>query len=101
MSPDRVERDQLFQHQLDAAETDDLRKMYSDVHRIITHPETMPAYAAIVADVDGNVWVKEYRPPWESGAALWRVFSAEGTAIAQALLPGDLAVHEPAKFLSS
>lgn len=89
-----AERGRFFQFQLDGAEDDEDRRSYNEVHRIITHPETMPAFSAVIADLAGNVWVKDYRVPWESGPALWRVFSPEGRGIAHVLLPAELIVHE-------
>lgn len=89
-----AERSRYFEHELEELEPGDPRDQYVDVHRVIAAPPTMPAYSAIVGDVAGNLWVREYRVPWENGPTTWRIFAPNGEALALAYLPDDLVVHE-------
>lgn len=89
-----AERSRYFEHQLAELDPDDPRNPYVQVHRIIAVPPTMPAFSAMIADADGNLWVKEYRVPWATGPAIWRIFAPNGEARAIAHLPDDLVVHE-------
>lgn len=49
-------------------------------------PETMPAYARILADEAGNLWVEEYRPPGGT-VPRWSVFGPAGRWLGDVTLP--------------
>lgn len=52
----------------------ELRRVLGRMPRL----ETMPAHGRFLADTQGCLWVEEYRPPFETGPAVWTVFDADG-----------------------
>ena len=71
--------------------------------RNATHPSrsTVPAFEAIVADSEGNIWVKHYQlssryrvrdDPAEPN--VWSVFNPSGAFVSDVTLPPDLAVTQ-------
>ena len=48
--------------------------------------ETMPAFASLVTDRLGNLWVQEYGAPGDR-AAVWSVFDAQGAVIGRLTMP--------------
>ncbi len=56
-------------------------------------PETMPAYGAILVDLDGNLWIADYRP-FGDERAMWRVFDSELRLLGTVETPQDLTVQE-------
>jgi hypothetical protein len=50
------------------------------------YPQTMPSYAGLLVDSDGNLWTKEFAFPSRS-AVRWKVRSQEGGVIATVSLP--------------
>lgn len=59
------------------------------------YPPTMSPVEGVVADREGNVWVKEPQPPdtWDR-LARWSVFNPDGRWIATVETPGRLAVEQ-------
>jgi hypothetical protein len=55
--------------------------------------KTLPAYAAIVLDSDGLVWVQDYPRPGAQ-ATRWSVFTSQGVQRAELMLPANLEVYE-------
>jgi len=61
--------------------------------------QQLPIYAALIADVEGNIWVKNYEPaadnswtgsqPWGPGGT-WRVFNSLGSELGSVAVPDDL-----------
>jgi len=57
------------------------------------YPSTLPAFADLVVDADGNLWVLEYARPG-SDERRWTVFSPEGRALGSVVTPPGLRVLE-------
>ena len=55
------------------------------------YAERFPAYGAFTHDLAGNLWVEEYRRPWEEGSR-WTVFTREGVLLGNIALPRDLTI---------
>jgi hypothetical protein len=55
-------------------------------------PETMPAYRSLLADLEGNLWVQEFRLSEE--APEWSVFDSEGRYLGLVEIPADGTVTE-------
>lgn len=51
---------------------------------------TMPAFAKLRVDRDGNVWVQRYRTEWDEGKSEWLIFDTSGQLTARAELPPGL-----------
>jgi hypothetical protein len=55
----------------------------------------MPAYAALLVDPPGNVWVQEtQRPGDRDGGAEWTVFDRRGRLVATVRTPPGLTVRQ-------
>ena len=52
----------------------------------ISHYETLPAYSAVLADSDHNLWVREYGRPG-ADRSRWTVFDRDGAFLAFAEMP--------------
>ena len=61
--------------------------MWRRASRALGFPATMPLYAELDVDREGNLWVRKYAPPWESGAWTWMVFSPDGDQLASVEVP--------------
>jgi len=58
-------------------------------------PRTMPAYAALLADPRGNIWVQEtQRPGGRGGGVDWTVFDGGGRLVATVKTPAGLTVRQ-------
>ena len=56
---------------------------------------TFPAFAEIMSDAAGYLWVREYEPPKEAGPApLWTVFSPAGRVLGFVETPAGLKIYE-------
>lgn len=62
----------------DQAERRRAREAVDQYLRESALPEVMPAYSDLIVDANGNLWVRDYQPPWELGSAPWSVFGPEG-----------------------
>lgn len=60
--------------------------------RDIPIPSALPAFDQIRLDTQGNLWVREYRVPADSGEQRWAIFSTEGDLLAFSIMPGGLRV---------
>lgn len=57
--------------------------------------ETFPAFAQVVADALGHLWVREYDLPGEERAnPLWTVFDPDGRVVGFVETPHGLRIHE-------
>lgn len=68
---------------------DQLRRDYA----AIPTPRTLPAYASLVVDSEGLLWVQDYPRRLEK-TVTWSVFTSAGTSVASVSLPTDLEVYE-------
>jgi len=58
-------------------------------------PETLPAFATVLADALDHLWVREYPVPGrESASPVWTVFDPEGRALGFVETPPRLLVYE-------
>lgn len=55
--------------------------------------EAFPAFASVLVDRLGYLWVREYRLPGDTGR-LWTVFDPEGRALGLFEMPGSFSVEE-------
>ena len=60
--------------------------------RATPYPRTMLAFDRFLADPEGNLWVREYAPPWEQGGRDWSVFNIEGNWLGVVRVPATLEV---------
>jgi hypothetical protein len=56
-------------------------------------PETMPAYSDIIVDLEGNLWVGEYRRPGDDQPR-WTVFDPDGVMLGGVETPQRLRIFE-------
>lgn len=74
-----------------AARRRELRERFAEVPM----PETFPAFAAIVADALGHLWVQEYDlPGQERPSPLWTVFDPAGRVLGFIETPSGLRIYE-------
>lgn len=68
---------------------------YREDIRHLTRVPTLPALSALLVDDEGNLWVREYDPPWhaQTGSSHWAVFSVDGTLRARLTTPPGLDVR--------
>ncbi|HEX2166899.1 MAG TPA: hypothetical protein VHG09_06625, partial [Longimicrobiales bacterium] len=64
----------------------DIERMFADMPM----PETMPEFAKLRVDRDGNMWVQRYRTEWDEGMSEWLIFDDDGRLTARAELPPTL-----------
>lgn len=80
----------ILEGRLAGIEDEERRRRTRDRYDALELPERMPAYSDLVVDGEGHLWVKEYRPPWETGPEAWNVFSPEGRWLGSVDLPEGL-----------
>jgi hypothetical protein len=56
-------------------------------------PELVPAVEGIIVDGLGDVWVQEYRLPWQQ-ARVWHVLSPDGTWLGDMTTPPGVTVYD-------
>ncbi|HUH11746.1 MAG TPA: hypothetical protein VMK65_01495 [Longimicrobiales bacterium] len=59
------------------------------LHANLPEPATMPTHGQLHVDTEGNLWVEEYRTPWEE-ARRYGVYAPDGALLARAELPDGL-----------
>lgn len=60
-----------------------------------TFPKEMPAYQGLQVDARDNLWVEDYRAPWEMEAApRWEVFDPDGVWLGTVETPAGLQIYE-------
>jgi len=89
-----ADKEEWFDYQTRDVEAPQLLSMYRAVRGAAEPPATAPAFSDIVIDLEGNLWVQDYEPPWGRGPSKWRVFDPKGRGVAIAQLPKGLDVHE-------
>jgi hypothetical protein len=73
----------------EASRRPDIERLYRD----IPFPATMPAFADLRVDADGNLWVLEATPP-TTDRRLWTVFDTAGRMMGSIETPPAVAVRE-------
>ena len=77
---------------------EDLRKaLEADMKKVRQSQldEHFPAFAAIMSDAAGYLWVREFEPPKEAGPApVWTIFSPEGRVLGFVETPPGLKIYE-------
>lgn len=76
-------REHALEESGSAIQRQNIERMFRDVPM----PSTMPAFARLRVDEGGDVWIEEYRPPWEEGDGRWLVFGAGGRLRARVTMP--------------
>lgn len=76
-----------------AGQTEARQKSIRESFAEMQLPKTIPAYQRMIVDVEGMVWVQDYRRKSPTTAA-WTVFTRDGKQIAEVTLPLHLTVTE-------
>ena len=85
--------DRFVSEQLSRA-TDIRRRIIERQYRDMEFPERFPAYARLLVDVPGNLWVQDYRRPGDEDRGVWSVFGADGVQIAAVATAPGLHIYE-------
>lgn len=57
--------------------------------------EQFPAFASVMSDAQGHLWVEEFKPPGEEQpGVIWTVFDPEGRALGFVETPAELEIYE-------
>ncbi len=56
-------------------------------------PEYVPAYEGLLVDDAGNLWVRDYRLPWDTVPS-WKVFDPEGRWLGTVQTPVRFAIFQ-------
>jgi hypothetical protein len=88
---DAAARDAALAHARRNARDDNARRDLERIHGEMNLTGQMPAFSILRGDEDGNLWVQDYRTPWDEGPSTWRIFDPEGVLIATAMLPARFA----------
>lgn len=87
--------DAFRRSRLDRAESPSARRFAeAAVGEHVPVNDRFPAFSALTMSEDGEVWVKRYRRPRDSGSDQWLVFSADGRFRCHAQTPAGLEVYE-------
>jgi hypothetical protein len=65
-----------------------LRAGLRQSYRSLPRPEFLPAYAAMLVDANGNIWLADAEDPLRNSNG-WTVYDPDGIAIARVTLPGS------------
>ena len=80
-------------------EDDNLRRQLRQMFADVPLPETVPAFASLTVDTDGDLWVKESAFP-DTETNRWTVFGVDGVLLAQVdMLPRFTPHHVGADFV--
>lgn len=60
----------------------------------ISPAEFVPTHTELIFDRLGNLWVENYRHPWEASPRMWSVFGRDGRWLGDLELPDGLQVYE-------
>ncbi|MGD2154971.1 MAG: hypothetical protein PVG79_17025 [Gemmatimonadales bacterium] len=61
----------------------------------VTPPSLMPTHSALAFDPSANLWVENYRVPWDTDSPrTWSVFDPDGRWLGDVEIPQGLRVHE-------
>lgn len=55
--------------------------------------DSMPAFRALKLDAEGNLWVEEYRAPWETERR-WQIFDTDGRWLGRLVTPPGFVVMD-------
>jgi len=88
-----AEADSAINNPVARATTPEQRRRRAERYAGIRFPETMPAYSAIEADRDGNLWVAHYQAGPDDPFR-WSVFDGLGRLLGSLDMPPGLTVYE-------
>lgn len=77
---------QFRTERLDRAEREGTRPVMERMLSEMPYPEMMPPYGGLQVDLDGSLWVADYRAGREE-QPLWRVFSGDGEYLGAVAMP--------------
>jgi hypothetical protein len=61
----------------------------------VTPPSVMPTHSALAFDAVGDLWVENFRLPWDhESPRIWSVFGPDGRWLGDVQLPEGLRVYE-------
>ncbi len=81
------------EHQLEAAGDENARRRIERWYLEMPLPDVMPMYSAFLLDSGENLWVEDYRPPFQS--PIWyTVFDSSGTVVARITIPLGLDITD-------
>lgn len=88
-------RDRFVESRLQELEgSEHQSRMQSLFEELDDVPDRMPAVSRIMGDAEDNVWVRTYRPPYESGPKRWRVFGPDGVRRATVEMPAEFTPYQ-------
>jgi len=59
----------------------------------VPFPEFMPTYQRLLVDTEGNLWVEQFRTPWEDQPRWW-VFDTQGVWLGEVVTPKYFYIFE-------
>ena len=59
----------------------------------VPFPESMPSYQSVKTDALGNLWIEQYRTPWEDQPRWW-VFAQDGRWLGEVPIPAGFRIDE-------
>lgn len=89
--PAPVTEQMVEQYFAAALETDNAnrRRALERLMRELPIPDHLPAFAAMLGDAEGNLWIQDYpRPGDEAEPSSWRVFGPDGRPLGSIEMPG-------------
>jgi hypothetical protein len=91
VTPDDIER--YKERESATAPDETYRTLVERLLSVQPYPETMPAYGELVVDVEGNLWVAEYRN-WGDDARRWHVFDPDGALLGVVEMPAGFTAYQ-------
>lgn len=91
VTPDDIQN--YLDIQLERATTAEERSAERDMVEAAPFPETFPAFASLLVDDSGRLWVEDYRVPGDSDVT-YSVFDGEGGLLGVVGIPPGLLVYE-------
>lgn len=82
-------RDQMLGPERTSAQRNSNRRLLAEAPA----PDSLPATRAVLVDKVGNIWVEQYRAPWES-SPVWEIFNPDGRWLGNVRTPSRFRIHE-------
>lgn len=86
-------RTRWIEHTLESVNDPETARQTRKRYRDRIWPDSLPVFSELMADSEGNLWVRKFAPAYLEGPSEWWVFSQDGSFRAQATLPGNLQVN--------
>jgi hypothetical protein len=86
---------QFRRYRLDRAQTANTRRSVERNLAAATFPKEMPVFRDLRVDAGGNLWVEEYRAPWEEEVTpRWEIFDPDGVWLGTVETPAGFQIYE-------